>query len=79
MKCWTTGCTALALALSCTLALSQITTSQYDNMYTGATLRDKILTPANVSARQFGKLGALKLDGAIYAQPLLLPGLDVPI
>src|SRR5215469_12549716 len=68
----------LFLALFPASALSQITTSQYDNMRTGATLNEKILTPANVNAQQFGKLGALKVDGAVYAQPLFLPGVDIP-
>ena len=68
----------LFLALFAASALSQITTSQYDNMRTGATVKEKILAPAKVNAKQFGKLGALKVDGAVYAQPLFLPGVDMP-
>jgi len=56
----------------------QITTSQYDNFRTGANLNEKILTPKNVNVRQFGKLGAFKVDGPVYAQPLYVPNLDVP-
>jgi len=59
-------------------ALAQVTTSQYDNSRTGATLHEKILTPQNVNTKQFGKLGAFKVDGAVYAQPLYLPSVDVP-
>lgn len=77
MKILTSGC-ALALTLSCSPIFSQITTSQYDNMRTGATLNENILTPANVNVKQFGKLGAFKVDGAVYAQPLFLPGVDIP-
>jgi len=59
-------------------SLAQVTTSQYDNFRTGATLHEKTLTPQNVNVRQFGKLGAFKVDGAVYAQPLLVPGVEVP-
>jgi hypothetical protein len=31
-----------------------------------------------VNAKEFGKLGAFKVDGAVYAQPLFLPGLEIP-
>ncbi len=69
---------ALALALAAIPALAQVTTSQYDNSRTGATLNEKILTPQNVNPAQFGKLGAFKVDGAVYAQPLFLPNVPVP-
>jgi len=59
-------------------AFAQIATSQYDNLRTGANLNEKILTPKNVNAQQFGKLGAWKVDGPVYAQPLFVPNLDVP-
>jgi hypothetical protein len=45
---------------------------------TGATLNEKTLTPQNVNARQFGKLGAFKVDGAAYAQPLFVPSVEIP-
>src|SRR5512140_1180260 len=66
------------LLLSTFLAAAQITTSQYDNMRTGATLTERILTPRNVNRNQFGKLGAFSVDGAVYAQPLYVPGLEIP-
>ncbi len=69
---------SLALFLAVIPALAQITTSQYDNARTGATLVERTLTPQNVNARQFGKLGAFKVDGAVYAQPLFLPSVEVP-
>ena len=62
----------VALASSTSVA-AQVLTSQYDNLRTGATLSEKILTPQNVNANQFGKLGAYKVDGAVYAQPLFIP------
>lgn len=58
--------------------IAQVTTSQYDNSRTGATLDEKILTPQNVNSRQFGKLGAFKVDGPVYAQPLFVPGVEIP-
>jgi hypothetical protein len=67
----------VALANSTTVA-AQVLTSQYDNLRTGATLREKILTPQNVNANQFGKQGAYKVDGAVYAQPLFIPSVEIP-
>jgi len=67
-----------ALSLAALPALAQVTTSQYDNFRTGATLHEKILTPQNVNAKQFGKLGAFKVDGPVYAQPLFLPSVEIP-
>lgn len=57
---------------------AQITTSQVDNARTGANLNEATLTPRNVNSRQFGKLFTLKVDGDVYAQPLFLPGVDIP-
>jgi hypothetical protein len=31
-----------------------------------------------VNAGQFGKLGALKVDGAVYAQPLFVSAVEIP-
>jgi hypothetical protein len=68
----------LAFALIAVSAGAQATTSQYDNFRTGATLHEKILTPQNVNAQQFGKLGAFKVDGPVYAQPLFIPSVEIP-
>jgi hypothetical protein len=73
----TVGSAFLALTLAVTAALAQVTTSQYDNFRTGATLTEKILNPQNVNAQQFGKLGAFKVDGAVYAQPLFVPKVEI--
>ena len=64
--------------LASTISTAQITTSQYDNMRTGANVTEKILTPRNVNSKTFGKLGAFGVDGAVYAQPLYVPGLEIP-
>jgi len=71
-------CIVLGAAIPMTSSVAQVTTSQYDNFRTGAVLTEKILTPQNVNARQFGKLGAFKVDGAVYAQPLFLPSVEIP-
>jgi hypothetical protein len=80
MKLLVSGCILLALAsaLPVTTGVAPITTSQYDNLRTGASLTEKILTPQNVNVDHFGKLGAFKVDGAVYAQPLFVPALDIP-
>ena len=57
---------------------AQISTSQYDNFRTGANLKETTLTPQNVNAKKFGKLGAFKVDGPVYAQPLFIPGVEIP-
>jgi len=67
-----------ALVLAVIPAAAQVTTSQYDNSRSGATLSEKLLAPQNVNSKQFGKLGAFKVDGAVYAQPLVLHDMEVP-
>ena len=69
---------ASTLALAVSPCAAQVTTSQYNNSRTAATLHEKILTPQNVNAQQFGKLGAFKVDGAVYAQPLYVPAVHIP-
>jgi hypothetical protein len=72
-------CRALSIAaILVPSTFGQVLTSQYNNARTAANLSEKILTPQNVNSRQFGKLGAFKVDGAVYAQPLFLPGVEVP-
>ena len=71
--------TKIGLLLCCTLtAGAQVTTSQYDNARTGANLHETALTPQNVNSRQFGKVFTFHVDGDIYAQPLYLPGIEIP-
>ena len=70
-----TAIAALALSLA---ANAQMTTSQYDNARTGAYLSETTLTPRNVNPQQFGKLFTLKVDGDVYAQPLILSDVQIP-
>ncbi len=60
------------------LGTTPVTTAQYDNARTGATLTETVLAPHNVAVTSFGKLAALPVDGDVYAQPLVLPEVDVP-
>ena len=69
---------ALEIALVISPSLAQVTTSQYDNSRSGATLSEKTLTPRNVNAKQFGRIGGFGVDGPVYAQPLFVPGLEIP-
>jgi hypothetical protein len=56
------------------LAQTAVWTGSYDNNRTGANINETILTPANVTAGQFGKLAAVSVSGCIFAQPLYVPG-----
>ncbi|PYT80958.1 MAG: pyrrolo-quinoline quinone [Acidobacteria bacterium] len=78
MKLLEIGWGMVALTIGATGTTAQITTSQYDNLRTGATLNEKTLTPQKVNTQRFGKLGAFHVDGAVYAQPLFLPGVEIP-
>jgi len=69
---------ASMLMLAVSPCSAQVTTSQYNNSRTNATLHEKILTPQSVNAQQFGKLGAFKVDGAVYAQPLYVRAVPIP-
>lgn len=53
-------------------------TRQNDNQRTSQNLNETILTPSNVNSTGFGKLFSVSVDGQIYAQPLLVPGLSMP-
>src|SRR6266852_5161241 len=70
-------CAVPTFALAAIAAVAQVTTSQYDNLRTGATVSESILIPENVNVKQFGRLGAFKVDGAVYAQLLFIPSLEI--
>src|SRR5213595_3812142 len=57
---------------------TKVVTWHYNNARTGADTTEKILTPANVSARTFGKLFTQPVDGFIVGQPLYLPSISIP-
>ena len=55
-----------------------VLTANYDNFRSNANLQETQLTPASVGPGTFGKLGALPVDGQVYAQPLLVNSLSLP-
>ena len=55
-----------------------VVTYHYDNLRTGANTNETLLTPSNVNATQFGKLGTLMVDGKVDAQPLYLSNVSIP-
>jgi len=48
--------------------------NRYDQATTGANLQEIVLNVANVKAATFGKLYSYYVDGAVFAQPLYVPG-----
>ncbi len=55
-----------------------VLTHYYNSQRTGANLAEALLTTANVSTKSFARLATWPVRGAVYAQPLYLPQLDVP-
>jgi len=55
-----------------------VATYHNDNSRRGLNDKETILTHANVNPVQFGKLFSQHTDGYSYAQPLYLPGVNIP-
>jgi hypothetical protein len=74
LRSFVCGCLA-ALPLSAQLS---VLTYQYDTSRAGANLNESVLTKADVTVNQFGKLFTYPVDGYIYGQPLYLPSVTIP-
>ncbi len=57
---------------------ADVLTAHNDAARTGWNSRETRLTVANVNARSFGKLFDVHVDGQVFAQPLIVAGVDVP-
>ena len=55
-----------------------VLTQHNDNLRTGANLGETVLNTSNTNVTHFGKLFSRSVDGYVYAQPLYVPGLDIP-
>jgi len=53
-------------------------TQHNDNMRSGQSLGETVLTPANVNAASFGKILSYPVDGFIYGQPLYIENVAIP-
>jgi hypothetical protein len=57
-------------------AAINVTSWRYDNSRQGQTTTETVLTTANVNPATFGKLFSYTVDGYVYAQPLLVTGVN---
>ena len=55
-----------------------VLTQHDNNSRTGANPNETSLTTANVNVSNFGKLFSMPVDGFVYAQPLYMPGVNMP-
>jgi len=66
------------LTVTADATATSVLTYQNDNARTGQNLTETTLTPQNVNAASFGKLFSVRVDGAVYAQPLYVPNVSIP-
>ena len=71
--------TAAFLATHVTPVAAQVDvlTNHNDNLRTGANIKERVLTPANVNRAQFGMLFKRVLDDQLYTQPLVATGISI--
>ena len=55
-----------------------VSTMHNDNLRTGQNLNETVLTQANVTSTQFGKLFSYPLDGGSHASPLYVSSVSIP-
>jgi outer membrane protein assembly factor BamB len=60
------------------VAEADVLTAHNDTLRTGWNRHETTLTSANVNPRTFGKLFDIRVDGQVFAQPLIAAGVAVP-
>lgn len=60
------------------IAQTDVLTANHDRFRTNANLRESVLKPSSVLPGRFGKIGAYPVDGQVYAQPLVVTGVEIP-
>ncbi len=56
---------------------ASVLTYQYNNLRSGANIKETALNPSNVNLSTFGKLYSFPVDSLIYGQPLYVPNLQI--
>lgn len=72
-----TGLLAAQFVVPAAQAQVNVTTWHNDGARTGANTHEQVLTTANVNVNQFGRLFQITLDGQVYAQPLVMAGVQI--
>jgi outer membrane protein assembly factor BamB len=68
----------LYLATGMPVFATDVLTHHNDQARTGAVIDETILSPETLKAQGFGRLFSLIVEGQIYAQPLVVTGLEMP-
>ena len=64
--------------LSALRAQTAVPTSRVDNSRSNSVTNETLLTPANVNVNGFGHLFRVGVDDVVMAQPLYVPGVEIP-